>query len=94
MEQDLRRLLDQLSAAIERTKEGHEDRAELTRLLEAVERRLRSDDPAVDPADTTSERPGHLTDALRQAELRFEAEHPLLGEALRDAIHALSSAGI
>ncbi len=86
MEDDLRRLLDELSAAIERTREGHEDRAELTRLTAAVERRLQADAP--------EEEQPHLIDALKTAEIRFEAGHPVLGDALRRAVQALSAAGI
>lgn len=88
VEQDLQRLLDELSAAIERARRRGDDadREELHRLVEAVERRLHSDAP---PEDHPK-----LIAALEQAELRFEAEHPVLGETIRRAIHALSAAGI
>jgi regulator of sirC expression with transglutaminase-like and TPR domain len=86
VEPDLRQLLDELHAAIERTQDGQEDREELTRLVDAVERRLRDDEDA--------ERHGHLLDALHEAELRFEADHPVLGAAIRRAIDTLSAAGI
>ncbi len=86
MEPDLRRLLDELHSAIERTGDDDADRAELTRLVDAVERRLRDDEDA--------ERHGHLVDALHQAEVRFEADHPVLGSAIRRAIDTLSAAGI
>ena len=35
-----------------------------------------------------------LVGALEKAELRFESEHPNLGEALRNAIEVLSAGGI
>lgn len=86
MEEDLRRLLEELHAAIERTREGHEDRAELTRLIDAVERRLHT--------EATSKEHRHLVEALRSAGVRFESDHPVLGEAIRRAVNALSAAGI
>jgi hypothetical protein len=86
VEDDLKQLLNELSAAIERTREGHEDRADLARLVAAVERRLQSDVPAEDHR--------HLIDVLKQAEVRFESDHPRLGSALQQAIQALSAAGI
>ncbi len=86
VDDDLRRLLDELSAAIERTRESDEDRAELVRLLAAVERRLRADVPAEDHR--------RLIKALQAAEVRFESDHPRLGDALRQAAQALSAAGI
>jgi hypothetical protein len=84
VEQHLRRLLDELSGAMGRT-QHHKDREELGRLHGEVEGRLE------DPGEN-----GHsgLVDALEQAEIRFETEHPTLGEALRDAIAVLSAAGI
>ena len=86
MEDDLKRLLDELSAAIERTREGHEDRAEFARLSAAVEQRLQAGEPA-------EEHP-QLVEALKTAEARFEAGHPVLGDAIRHAIQALTAAGI
>ena len=91
MEDDLRRLLDELSAAIERTREGDEDRAELARLVDAVEQRLH----AVDGGGATApDEHHHLVQTLRGAAVRFEADHPALGGALRRAVDALSAAGI
>jgi hypothetical protein len=84
VEHHLRHLLDELSAAIKRTK-GPEEREELTRLLGAVENRLGGDD---------SGEPAGLLDGLEKAEIRFESDHPTLAESLRQAIQALSSAGI
>jgi len=84
VEQNLRRLLDELSGAIGRTRR-HEDREELTRLQGEIESRLE--------AKSDKERSGFVG-ALEKAELRFESEHPTLGEALRDAIEVLSAGGI
>ncbi len=85
MESDLRQLLDELHAAIERTGEGDDDRAELTRLVDAVERRLH---------EGGDDRHTDLLTSLRQAEVRFERDHPVLGAAIRRAVDALSAAGI
>jgi hypothetical protein len=88
VEQHLRRLLDELSAAIGRSKH-HEEREDLSRLHGAVERRL-----AHAESEETGEEPHSLVDRLEEAEVRLETDHPTLAEALRDAIQALSSAGI
>ena len=84
MEHHLRHLLDELSAAIGRAKHD-EEREELTRLRGAVEGRLEGGD--------RDDHPG-LLDGLEKAEIQFESEHPTLTESLRQAIQALSSAGI
>ena len=84
MEQHLRRLLDEISGAIGHTGR-HEDREELTRLHGEVEGQLERSDE--------KEQSG-LVNALEKAEIRFESEHPTLGEALRDAIEVLSAGGI
>jgi hypothetical protein len=84
VEQHLRRLLDELSGAIGRARQN-EDREELSRLHEKVQARLGQ--------SSEMERSG-LVGALEKAELRFESEHPTLGEALRDAIEVLSAGGI
>jgi hypothetical protein len=84
VEQHLRHLLDEISAAIGRTK-AHEDREELTRLQGQVEGRLEGAD---------DEEHSGLVDSLEKAEIRFESDHPTLVESLRQAIQALSSAGI
>jgi len=84
VEQDLQRLLDELSAAIGRTRQGDADQDELRRLVDAIEHRLQSD----------AEEQPKLIEALRRAEVRFEADHPVLGETIRRAIDALSAAGI
>lgn len=86
MEDELQRLLRELSAAIARTREGDENREELTRLLSEVERRLK--------ADVSPEEHHGLINALKEAEVRFESDHPLLGRALQHAVQALSAAGI
>ena len=88
MEQHLRRLLDELSAAMGRAKH-HEEREDLSRLHGAVERRL-----AEAESEEAGEEHSSLVDRLEEAEVRLETDHPTLAEALRDAIQALSSAGI
>jgi len=83
VEQHLRHLLDELSAAIGRTKED-KDREELTRLQGAVEQHLEGggdDDHG-------------LIDKFEKAEIRFESDHPSLGASLRQAIQSLSATGI
>ena len=89
MEQHLRRLLDELSAAIGRSKH-HEEREDLSGLHGAVERRLAQ----AESEEAGEEEHSSLVDRLEEAEVRLETEHPTLAEALRDAIQALSSAGI
>ncbi|HEV7864858.1 MAG TPA: DUF4404 family protein [Acidimicrobiia bacterium] len=84
MEQQLRHLLDELSAAIGRTK-GPEDREELARLQGAIEGRLEG----AEGGEHAS-----LVDSLEKAEIRFESDHPTLAQSLRQAIQSLSSAGI
>jgi hypothetical protein len=84
VEQHLRHLLDELSAAIHRSKR-QEEREELTRLQGKVETRLGAAD---------EEEHSGLVDALEKAEIRFETEHPSLAKALREAIERLSAAGI
>jgi hypothetical protein len=84
VEQHLRRLLDELSGAIGRTRR-REDREELSRLHAEVESRL--------GGKGEKEHSG-LVGALEKAEIRFETDHPTLGEALRDAIEVLSAGGI
>ena len=84
MEQHLRRLLDELSEAIGRTRH-RDEREELVRLHGDVERRLEA---------AGEKRHSGLVDALEKAEIRFESDHPNLGVALRDAIEVLSAAGI
>jgi hypothetical protein len=84
VEQHLRHLLDELSAAIHRSKRK-EEREELTRLHDEVESRLRA---------AQEEEHSGLVDALEKAEIRFESEHPTLAKALRDAVEVLSAAGI
>ena len=57
----------------------------LARLRGEVESRLEG---------TGEKQPSGLVDALEKAEIRFESQHPTLGEALRDAIEVLSAGGI
>jgi seryl-tRNA synthetase len=86
VEQHLRHLRDELSAAIHRSKR-QEEREELTRLHDEVESRLAA-------VDEQEEEHSGLIDALEKAEIRFESEHPSLAGALREAIERLSAAGI
>jgi hypothetical protein len=89
VEQHLRRVLDELSSAIGRSK--HDDqREELTRLHGRVERRLER----AEKAEKDEEEHSGLVEALERAEIDLEADHPALAGALRSAINALSSAGI
>jgi hypothetical protein len=88
VEQHLRRLLNELSAAMGRSKH-HEEREDLSDLHGAVERRL-----AQAESEEAGEDHSSLVDRLEEAEVRLETDHPTLAEALRDAIQALSSAGI
>jgi hypothetical protein len=92
VEEDLRRLLDELRDAIGRAGHSDEDRAELNRLADAVEHRLNQDDPEAEAGN--GEEHHHLVGSLEAAALRFEAEHPVLGEALLRAVDTLSAAGI
>ena len=85
MENHLRHLLDEISAAIGRVTH-HDDREELTRLQGAVEGRL---DGRAGEYDHPC-----LLDSLEEAEIRFEADHPTLAQSLRQAIQGLSSSGI
>jgi hypothetical protein len=84
VENYLRHLLDEISAALGRAK--HDDREELARLQGAVEGRLEGEAGDDDHSG--------LLDSLEKAEIRFEADHPTLAESLRQAIQGLSSSGI
>lgn len=86
MEQDLRTLLDELDAAIDRSRVGEEDHDELTRLVEAVSRRLQE--------EADEDEHNALLEALERGAARFEAGHPTLAVALRRAVDVLSAAGI
>jgi hypothetical protein len=88
VEHHLRHLLDELSSAMGRAKH-HDEREELTRLHEQVEKRLER----AEKAEKDEEHSG-LVEALERAEIDLEADHPTLAAALRSAINALSSAGI
>jgi ABC-type transporter Mla subunit MlaD len=86
VEQDLRKLLDELDAAIDRSREGDDDHTELSRLVEAVSRRL---DETPDEDDQNA-----LLESMERGVARFQGEHPTLADALRRAIDVLSAAGI
>lgn len=106
MEQHLRHLLDELSAAIGRT-DDEDHRRELTRLHGEIERRLDvgaagmdaggqlvSGPGAVPPGRGLDDDPDRLIERLETAELRFEADHPSLGASIRQAIQSLTAGGI
>ena len=86
MEQHLQHLLDELKAAIGRTKEGDESREELTRLQAEVER--------LQAGEGGDEEYTGLVDRLEKAEIRFETDHPSLGASLRQAVQSLTAGGI
>jgi len=91
VDQHLRHLLDELKAAIGRTKEGDESREELTRLHGAVESRLQAEEGG--DAHGDDEHNG-LVDRLEKAEIRFETDHPSLGASIRQAVQSLTAGGI
>lgn len=84
MEDQLRRLLDELRVAVDHTDTTAESRAELRGLVEAIEARLESSE-----GDDEG-----LGESLNDAALRFETEHPSLGETLRSVVHGLGASGI
>ncbi|HEV7685116.1 MAG TPA: DUF4404 family protein [Acidimicrobiia bacterium] len=86
MEEHLRRLRDELQAAIGRTDEGHEDREELTRLQGAVESRLEGDEGDDDAHG--------LVAWLEKTEIRVESDHPSLGASIRQAIQSMTATGL
>jgi hypothetical protein len=81
MEQHMRRLIDEISKAMERAKE--EDREELARLRRDVQRHVEG-----------SGDQGGLVDSLEVAEVRFEVDHPALAQSIRQVLDSLSSSGI
>jgi uncharacterized protein YPO0396 len=82
MEQHMRRLIDEISKAMERAKE--EDREELARLRRDVQRHV----------EGSGGDQGGLVDSLEVAEVRFEVDHPALAQAIRQVLDSLSSSGI
>ena len=88
MEQNLRHLLDELKAAIGRTKQS-DDREELTRLHGELEIRLAGSGEGEGQEEYDS-----LVDRLEKAEIRFESEHPSLGASIRQAVQSLTAGGI
>jgi hypothetical protein len=84
---DLRSQLASLHATLSRTGSiDAEARAQLISLLPEITRLLGR------AAEQTGVHP--LTEPLETLAVRFEAEHPALGNALRQVIDALSKAGI
>jgi len=90
VEQHLRHLLDELKAALRRTKEGDESREELASLHGAVESRLEAGEGGAVP----DEEQAGLVDRLEKAEIRFESDHPSLGASIRQAVQSLTAGGI
>jgi hypothetical protein len=85
---ELHKQLESLHAELARTtKVDSESREMLVTILNDISRLL---DPA--QANETSEEP--LTDQLDGLAVRFEAEHPTLGTAIRRVVDALAKAGI
>lgn len=82
MEQHMRRLIDEISKAMERAKE--EDREELARLRRDVQRHVKG----------SGGDQGGLVDSLEVAEVRFEVDHPALAQSIRQVLDSLSSSGI
>ena len=82
MEQHTRRLLNEISEAMERAKD--EDREELVRLHRAVERHVEG---------SGGDQAG-LVNSLEMAEVRFEVDHPTLAQSIRQVLESLSSSGI
>jgi len=82
MEQHTRRLLNEISEAMERAKD--EDREELVRLHRAVERHVQG---------SGGDQAG-LVNSLEMAEVRFEVDHPTLAQSIRQVLESLSSSGI
>jgi hypothetical protein len=87
VEQHLQHLLDELKAAIGRTKEDDASREELTELQGAVESHLEAGEGGDDE-------PAGLVDRLEKAEIRFETDHPSLGASIRQAVQSLAAGGI
>jgi uncharacterized protein YPO0396 len=82
MEQHMRRLIDEISKAMERAKE--EDREELASLRRDVQRHV----------EGSGGDQGGLVDSLETAEVRFEVDHPALAQSIRQVLDSLSSSGI
>jgi hypothetical protein len=82
MEQQMRRLIQEISLAMGRAKD--EDREDLTQLRGVVQRRLEEGD----------DDHGGLVDSLEKAEVRFEVDHPALAQSIRQVLQSLSSTGI
>ena len=87
MSQELRTQLESLYASLSQAEAvDAETRALLISLLPEITRLLRQADT---PADVHA-----LTEPLEALAVRFEADHPALGNALRQVVDALGKAGI
>lgn len=87
MDERTQALLEELRTAIEELDAGHGDRERVAELAGAVERRLHAEVELTDDDDT-------LTEDLREAAVRLEADHPGLAGALRRAVDLLGGIGL
>jgi hypothetical protein len=87
MDERTQGLLDELRAAIDDLGAGHGDREKVAELAGAVERRLHAESELTDDDDT-------LTEDLREAAVKLEADHPGLAGALRRAVDLLGGIGL
>jgi Domain of unknown function (DUF4404) len=85
---DLHKQLASLHTELARTNQvDSESREMLVTILNDISRLL-------DPAQANETREEPLTDQLDGLAVRFEAEHPTLGTAIRRVVDALAKAGI
>ena len=87
MSADLRKQLEALHGELARTKTVDRDSQQLLiTVLDDISRLLESQ-PALSPEQS-------MTDRLDEMAVRFEAEHPALGTAIRRVVDTLAKAGI
>ena len=87
MSADLRKQLEALHGELARTKTVDRDSQQLLiTVLDDISRLLESQ-PALSPEQS-------MTDLLDEMAVRFEAEHPALGTAIRRVVDTLAKAGI
>ena len=88
-----RRLLDELNDVLDREPSDDQpdvDQEHLHQLRVDVEDKLAHERPA----DEDPERHSALVETLQDAEDRLQAEHPRLVQAIQQALHSLSDAGL
>lgn len=98
-EETLRELLARVHERLSHAREVDEpSRALLVKVMQDIGRTLETKDPAQhSPAPNESSEAEPLSDPLPRLEalaVRFETEHPALGQGLRQLIDYLSNAGI